>query len=37
MRKVGSIFSQVYDVVTEKRYNELNLTGSIVLKIIKYI
>lgn len=37
MRKVGSIFSQVYEVVTEKRYNELNLTGSIVLKIIKYI
>lgn len=37
IRKVGSIFGQVYEVVTEKRYKELNLTGSIVLKIIRYI
>jgi hypothetical protein len=34
---VAGIFSQLYEVVTEKRYNELNLTGSIVVKIMKYI
>lgn len=37
MRKVSSIFTQLHEVVTEKRYNELTLTGSIVLKIVKYI
>ena len=37
IRRTSHIFTQLYDVITEKKYNDLTLTGSIILKIIKYI